>query len=251
MKPTAVKRGFTLIELLAVVSIIALLTALLLPTLQRAREAAKATLCMSNQRQITQTCTMYANGHRRRMPVEYTDAGGRKSLFPWFLSGLKNAGKQPGPEYLAPGPIFGCPANNRFKQTTDLGQWGRSNKSYGMAGDTTNFAYLKKTKINDPAFLPAIVEQHLARVDQPARLVWTIDTVSMNYEGYIMIARFYPDRGGGWGERVHLTHSNRAATSFFDGHVELLSAQNLRDDTAHQITCFFDVNHKSLLLDLP
>ncbi len=53
--------GFTLIELLVTISIIALLIALLLPALNRARSVARKTACLSNQRQLGIAYFMYAN----------------------------------------------------------------------------------------------------------------------------------------------------------------------------------------------
>ena len=62
------RRGFTLIELLVVIAIIAILAALLLPSLARAKEQAKAVQCISNLKQIGLSLRLYATDHDGKYP---------------------------------------------------------------------------------------------------------------------------------------------------------------------------------------
>ncbi|HLK59240.1 MAG TPA: prepilin-type N-terminal cleavage/methylation domain-containing protein [Chthonomonadaceae bacterium] len=59
MQPDAPKRGFTLIELLVVIAIIAILAAILFPVFAQAREKARQTSCLSNEKQIALAARMY------------------------------------------------------------------------------------------------------------------------------------------------------------------------------------------------
>ena len=58
------RAGFTLVELLVVMAIIALLISLLMPAVQRAREAARRSSCLNNLRQISLASQNYLAGHR-------------------------------------------------------------------------------------------------------------------------------------------------------------------------------------------
>ena len=61
--------GFTLVELLVVIGIIAVLIAILLPSLQKAREAANRAACVSNLRQIGQMMHIYAYDNTDQVPL--------------------------------------------------------------------------------------------------------------------------------------------------------------------------------------
>ncbi len=148
-------KGFTLIELLVVIAIIAILAAILLPALSKARERARQTVCVNNLKQLALGMIMYAQDYNGYWPYYATTAGWAWDRQISTYIGYKWDKWTP--------PIFHCPSGRVAKQwgiVTGRSRGYSMNQCLAPLGDQyegltpgTMFANWKIGKIRKPLAL--------------------------------------------------------------------------------------------------
>jgi prepilin-type processing-associated H-X9-DG protein/prepilin-type N-terminal cleavage/methylation domain-containing protein len=232
--------AFTLVELLVVIGIIALLVAILLPAMNRARESARATQCMSNLKQINMAMLMFANSNQGYLPqigtagtgaeaIDITGAGAPpvNVMIRWFggLAGTPQQFYAPG-SMLAPywgtADIGGCPT---FEVDDMLRpQYGPVDYAYNSlyarhkdwtAGGTRRSGFgVKVSRIRDASSKALVWDAARLENGLPDRTPWGYPTTGN--------VTFNPPAAPKTDPNFHGRHNRRGNVGFVDGHAESL-----------------------------
>ena len=206
---TLPSRGFTLIELLVVIAIISILAAILFPVFQSVRERARATACLSNQKQIGLASMMYSEDNN-------------EALLQYYYSGLgqPNIGYWPNRlfPYLTSRQVLVCPSRTKLPDAaTEAVKEMTGETGYGLALPYPGSGYYPMPHYQSPA-------QHVYLMDGIGTGRFSASEV---YKAYVNMP--YPDPNFPYTNNYvyHASpdprHNGRVNVIFLDGHAKALT----------------------------
>lgn len=218
---------FTLIELLVVIAIIGILTSLLLPALQSAKETVKQIACVNNQRQISLSIVNYSGDYDGSLPTNFITGANDTTNWIYKIFNGNYTGKNVG--------IFDCPAqNHNFSGATApgsiTGPGGKNHTgyiSYNVNGCISLGNSYTAESFKKPPFAGTKfgVDYKLGQIATDTIMLYELQAAGWkHYHTYINMV---------WDRNYVVATSNHqgrsAVLSFFDGSTKAITRSTLND----------------------
>jgi prepilin-type N-terminal cleavage/methylation domain-containing protein/prepilin-type processing-associated H-X9-DG protein len=231
-------KAFTLVELLVVIGIISVLIAMLLPALNKAREAAQTVSCLSNIRQVMQGLIAYAQDNKGTLPHRYYGGSVSPPISPAEWAGRIGGG--PG-RYVRDVRVFMCPDRLDLGRDRQLLKVLQSLESDPDGASASSWAY-ESYSCNWYGAMPASTgsegtSYHPIKISQPGVDASSLMILTEGYNpGYTNDSHqywgWYPSSPGSY---ALWTHGNGMVNcAFLDGHCASLQAGDLGWDAKNR-----------------
>ena len=226
--------GFTLIELLVVIALIAMLAALLLPALSRARTRAQAVFCLNNTRQLNLAWTTYSDDHDGRLAYNLggsasrlttarrSDANWVNNRLTWDLhpdnTNVTTITHAALGDYMGQSvSIYHCPADSVVSAVQRAAGWSQRLRSYSMNGMVGDAGEITASGVNreNPDYQQFVT---MSAFTAPSDIFVFLDEHPDSIDDGYFVNKASPRV---WTSLPASYHNGAASLSFADGHSEL------------------------------